>query len=63
MNLASIRKFLAALTGAVAVAVANGLLPAPWDKWVSGALAVATAFVVYLVNNEPAPVRGEHEQL
>jgi hypothetical protein len=61
VNLALIRKFLAALSGAVAVAVANGLLPDPYAKWVSSGLAVITAFIVFFVPNEPTPP-GNHQQ-
>ena len=46
-------KFLAAATGAAAVAVSLGLLSGDVQKWVTGGLAVATAFVVYLVKNVP----------
>jgi len=45
------RKFLAALTGAAAVAVSAGLLNGTAQRWTVGGLAVATAFVVYLVGN------------
>jgi hypothetical protein len=49
------RKFLAALTGAAAEAVSLGLLSGSTERWVTGVLAVATAFTVYLVPNQPAP--------
>jgi hypothetical protein len=51
-QLAEIRKFLGALAGAVAVAVSAGLLSGTAEKWTTGAVAVATAFVVYLLPND-----------
>lgn len=54
MNLANIKKFLAALTGAAGVAVSAGLLSGTAEKWTVGIIAVATAFVVYFVPNAPA---------
>lgn len=55
-SLAEVRKFLAALTGGVAVAVSAGLIDGTAQRWTTGVLAVATAFVVYYVPNAaPAP--------
>lgn len=51
--IAEAAKFLAAATGAVAVAVSLGLLTGDTQKWVTGALTVATAFCVYLIKNAP----------
>lgn len=48
-------KFIAAATGAVAVAISLGLLSGDAQKWTTGGLAVATAFIVYLVPNKTAP--------
>jgi hypothetical protein len=48
-KLAEARKFLAALSGAVAEAVSLGLLSGDAERWVSGCVAVATAFLVYFV--------------
>jgi hypothetical protein len=48
-------KFIAAATGAVAVAVSLGLLSGDAQKYVTGGLAVATAFTVYFLKNA-APV-------
>jgi len=53
-RLGQARKFLAALTGAAAEAVSLGLLSGTTERWVTGVLAVATAFTVYLVPNQPA---------
>lgn len=47
-----VRKFLAALTGAAAVAASEGILSGDLQHWVSSGLAVATAFVVYYVPND-----------
>jgi hypothetical protein len=52
--IAQARKFIAAATGAVAVAVSAGLLSGAAQRWTVGALAVISAFVVYLVPNAPA---------
>lgn len=52
------RKFLAALSGAIAVAVSAGLISGTAERWTVGSIAVATAFVVYIVENgkiSPAP--------
>jgi hypothetical protein len=54
MHLAEVRKFLGALAGAAAVAVSAGLLSGDAERWATGAIAVATAFVVYLLPNDPA---------
>lgn len=57
------RKFLGAVAGAVAVAVTSGLVSGTAERWATGLVAVATAFVVYLIPNgtgtsEP-PTAGE----
>lgn len=55
-SLAEIRKFLAALTGGVAVAVSAGLISGTAQRWTTGILAVGTAIVVYYVRNaDPKP--------
>lgn len=54
MNLANIRKFLAAAAGAAAEAVSVGLLSGTAEKWTVGVIAVATALLVGLVPNSPA---------
>lgn len=54
--LPTISKFLAAAGGAVAIAISLGLLTGDAQKYVTGGLAIATAFVVYLVKNSTAPV-------
>ena len=53
------RKFLAALSGAIAVAVSAGFISGTAERWTVGGIAVATSFVVYIVENgkiSPAPV-------
>lgn len=53
--LIEVRKFLAALTGAVATAVSMGLVSGTAEHWITGALAVAaTALAVYYVPNGSA---------
>lgn len=49
--LAGARKFIAAASGAVAVAVSAGLLSGNVEHWATGLLGAATAFVVYFVPN------------
>lgn len=56
--LSEAKKFLAALTGAVAVAVSAGLISGTAEKWTVGVISVVTAFVVYFVPNAST---GEHE--
>lgn len=51
MNLANIRKFIAAAAGAAAEAVSVGLLSGTAEKWTVGVIAVATALLVGLVPN------------
>lgn len=54
-SLAECRKFVAAASGAASEAVALGLLHGQAQQWVTGALAVATAALVYaLPNGKPA---------
>lgn len=48
-------KFLAALSGSVAVAVSVGLIDGTAQRWTVGVIAVATAFVTYFVPNGPKP--------
>jgi hypothetical protein len=45
------RKAGVAALGTIAVALAMGLLPDPWDKVATAVLAVATYFGVYRVPN------------
>jgi hypothetical protein len=45
------RKGIVAAAGALASAVAAGLVPDPWDKWAMVVLAVCTAMGVYSVPN------------
>ena len=51
---AQFAKFVTAASGAVAVAISLGLLSGDPQKWVTGGLAVATAFLVYFVPNKTA---------
>jgi hypothetical protein len=56
-KLTEIKKGLAAVAGAAAEAVSLGILSGTTEKWVTGVIAVGTAFVVYLLPNaQPAPV-------
>lgn len=59
MKLVEVRKFLAALTGAAAVAITAGLISGTAERWTTGVLAVATAFIVYLVPNADAKPKPE----
>jgi hypothetical protein len=45
------RKAGLALLSALAAALAAGMLPDPWDKVVSAAIAVAGYFGVYVISN------------
>ena len=55
MSLATVRKFAAAIAGALAQAVAAGVLPEQYAKWAAVAIAIATALGVYAVPNaDPA---------
>jgi len=45
------RKFLVALLGFAASAVAAGIVPEPYDQWVTVAVAGLTALGVYRVPN------------
>jgi hypothetical protein len=59
VKLAEIRKFLGAAAGAAAVVVSAGLLDGTAEKWTTGLIAAATAFVVYLLpNDEPGLPRS-----
>lgn len=51
MNLANVKKFIAALAAAAAEGVSVGLLTGDAQKWTVGIIAVAGAFLVYLVPN------------
>ena len=53
------RKFLAALSGAAGVATSVGLLNGTPQRWVTGAVAVAVAFVVYFIENESPPAKPD----
>ncbi len=52
--MATVRKFTVAALTAATTAVALGLAPSPWDKWVAVAAAGLGAIGVYIVPNEPA---------
>lgn len=57
MKPAQVRKFLVAAVAALSQALALGMLPSPYDKYVMCALSVAAAYGVYKVpNKEKAPV-------
>lgn len=68
IRLGEARKFVTALSGAAAEAISLGLLSGQAEHWVTGGLAVLTAFLVYLVPNDvpaalatpavPPPVDG-----
>lgn|SRR5512140_786780 len=47
------RKGIVAAVNALASIAALNLLPSPYDRWVSGVLAVAAAFGVVAIPNEP----------
>jgi hypothetical protein len=51
--LSEARKAIVAVLGVAATAVANGLITGTAVKWVSVAIAVATALGVYAVPNKP----------
>ena len=53
MSLAKVRKLVVAGIGALAQAVAAGLLPAKYEAWGAVILALATALGVYAVPNAP----------
>ena len=59
MNLSTLarnaQKFLVAASGAVAEAVSLGLLHGTPERWVTGVISVATAFLVYAMPNGARP--------
>lgn len=57
-RLTEARKFLAALTGAAAAAISAGVLSGAAERWTSVILAIVTAFVVFLIKNEPATLEA-----
>ncbi len=52
--MATVRKFTVAALTAATTAVALGLAPSPWDKWVAVAAAGLGVFGVWAVPNAPA---------
>lgn len=48
------KKFLGALAGAAAVAISSGLISGTAERWTTTGIAVATAFVVYFLDNDSA---------
>lgn len=59
LTVASVRKFLAAVVGVVAQAVAAGTLPDSWKPWAAIVLAVATAAGVFGIRNVDPPPRPQ----
>lgn len=53
MKAGEIRKALGAAAAALAVVVAQGVLPDPWQAWVTCAAAVAGVLAVYRLPNDP----------
>jgi hypothetical protein len=53
MTVSRIRKALIAVAGAVAQAVALGVLPPEWQAWGAVVVALATALGVYVTPNAP----------
>lgn len=56
---AAVRKTIAALLGAVGVAIAVGLLPTGIGAWLAVAVSLASSMGVYAVHN----TRPKHEQV
>lgn len=56
MNPARIAKFLTALAGAAAQAIALGLLDGTARNWITVLISVLTAAAVYLVPNDQATI-------
>jgi len=54
-NPAACRKFIAALIGALAIAVAQGLVPLAIGGWLPVIIAFTTALGVYGVYNQKSP--------
>ena len=52
MKIGEIRKALGAASAALAVVVAQGVLPDPWQAWVTCAAAVAGVLAVYRLQND-----------
>lgn len=52
MKLGEIRKALGAAGAALAVVVAQGVLPDPWQAWVTCAAAVLSVVAVYQLPND-----------
>lgn len=57
-RIARVAKFLTALAGAGAQALALGLVTGTARDWMAVAIGALTAAAVYLVPNQPAPVAG-----
>ena len=58
-KIAEVRKALVAVAAIIAQLLALGLLPDPYDKYASAALAFLTAIGVYMVPNQP-PYTPDH---
>lgn len=54
MTLPQMRKALGALSAALVVIVSEGVLPDPWQSWVTCVAAVAGVLAVYQLPNDPA---------
>lgn len=55
------RKFIAALAGAAALAVSEGLVPDTVERWITVAIGFLTALGVYAIPNGGAPALDEHK--
>lgn len=53
MKPAEVRKFLVAVATGMSQALALGLLPSPYDKYVMCVLAILGAYGVFAVPNDP----------
>jgi hypothetical protein len=53
LTVGQVRKALGAAAAAAAVVVAQGVLPEPWQSWVTCAAAVLGVLAVYQLPNDP----------
>jgi len=58
VTVGQVRKALGAAGAAAAVIVAQGVLPDPWQAWVTCGAAVAGVLAVYGLENDPRPPRS-----